>query len=243
MDMDALPAETRDKNHKTLSDRIRGATLAGEFFVHFGAIGCTRDLLKLVREHGGDLVDTYAVATSTYCAATGNAWAHWRLNHLKFWWLWRSVRCFWLASLYAGEMKNEAGGEVGGLKVGQLLIFASVSRFWPFAGGEVSRSVAIRLANPNVKYDERVLLLLHQAAELEREHRAGGEFNEIKDIIARGGVTPLTRVRYLRAYALWLRRCKVPELVVQAHFDEAVDLATRANLGDQLVKIQAERRQ
>ncbi len=235
--MNNLPPEVQGQ-YDELSTQIGRATLAGNFFGYFSATELEKQRFKLVRKWAKKqkdkraLADAESAASSTYYAASGNA----RANGKTF----RAVRYLLWAAYYSNGAVDSAGG-IKNLSTNQLDVRASICRkMWCL--GQARDCVAEALSRDDITDETRVLLLLHQARD-RRWRGAREKFEEIDDIVKRGTVPALTRVRASRAKLSYWKKIKIDLIFIEGLEAETLALAKAAKLEDQVVKIRAERRQ
>jgi hypothetical protein len=229
-----------------LGARISHCTKVGQFQGLGGALDCEESRLSLIvglasENQPRSTVGAYSAASSTYYAASGNAWAHFLTTPWNLWWL---IRTVWYLRVKSWRMSNKmvkfAGG-IENLTADELDIRASIARKcrWHI---EAMRCVNLALARADISDNTRVLLLIHRTKDWEMGGEAGkvaSVFQEIEEIVGKGNVPVMTQVRALRAWARWLKATGAPEVQVKIMLDGATKLAEKAGLGDQVVKVQA----
>jgi hypothetical protein len=219
-----------------LGKKVYDLTWQGKLWGRSGAIACSR-LRFFYLESLGRAGEGASALSSTYYTAWGNAFSQM--------WLFRGIWC----AIWALSWSNLAEKAIGLEKMnhGQLDIRGSILAMWyMYQRAEICLKMA--LEKEDISIDSRALVLskLGEVQDRKISNRIKGEdggivFGEAMRI---EGVKNTTRVRALKALGKHMLRKKRSrpldyKWVAMRFFGEALEIAERDNLGDQIVKIKA----
>ncbi|MFH0852516.1 MAG: hypothetical protein V1845_02855 [bacterium] len=236
-----MDEKARDDYGDDVGQKVYTLTRQGKLWGKGGAIAWSRLRYKYLKAKGKELEGLMALS-STYYTAWGNALARARQN-----WL---LAIFWLPrAIWALCKALRLSDEVVGLKnmtVGQLDIRASIlaaAFFRPGHYEDALKCINEALSRSDICTDSLALLKikLGEIRDRQKADDGGIYFGEAQRMVS---VKSDTRVRVLRALgAHMLRRKKSRpvdyKIVAMSFCLEAMGIAKRENLGDQIVKIRA----
>lgn len=217
---------------------VREKTIAGDFWGAGGALeletvlvnaGVESKRLKIPEQHGSQ-------RSSTYYAASGNALMRARYAHDPFtaaWWICRGVHALTMASWHSFRFRNRWKGEVL-MNVDQLDVRAAVlAKTFRRKGALYCIELALAKKEKGELPVESEALLLSRKAQLVKDTGAAHKLHQ--EAYALAEVSPMTRVRVIRAYAAFMKKCG-EDNEARKLIDAAVSIARKSNLGDQILK-------
>lgn len=235
---DALPDDPVEA-YALLQRVVLEKTTAGDFWGAGGALELETVLINAGLESGRlKRREQYgSQRSSTYYAASGNALMRARYAHDPFtwaWWICRGVHALTMASWHSFRFRNRWKGELL-MNVDQLDVRAAVLAK-TFRRKQALFCVGLALAKKE-KGElpvENEALLLSRKAQLVKDTGAAHKLHQ--EAYALTKVSPVTRVRVIRAYAAFMKKCG-EDNEARKLTDAARSIATKSNLGDQALKI------
>jgi len=220
----------------SLDQKIYDLTWQGKLWGRGGAIAWsrTRYLHFKALGRGGDGA---MALSSTYYTAWGNAFAQMKQVRfiLKPLWLIRGIYCAFWALAWSRHAEKEIGLE--NMTHGQLDVRASILAKWR-RYEKARRCLAKALSRKDITADSKVLVLVKLGEVCDALGKRNLAANNYWEAYRVKGLKPTTEVRVLKSFGQHWRIIK-NEKRAREHFERALILAEKNNLGDQMVKIKA----
>jgi len=219
-----------------LGKTVYNLTWQGELWGRNGAIAWSKRRYRHLESLGRE-GDGASALSSTYYAAWGNAFSRG--------WLVSGIWCAVCALIWSNFSEKAIGLE--NMNHGQLDIRASILVKW-YIYRKAEKYLRKALEKKDITNDSRALVLCKLGEVQDRKilNRIRGEDGGIVfgEAVRIEGVKNTTRVRVLKALGQHMLRKKRSrpldyKWVAMRFFGEALEIAERDNLGDQIVKIKA----
>jgi len=238
----------RDDYSDDIGRKVYDLTWKGEIWGTDGAIKLSHiryAYLSVMNDYRKG--DGASALSSTYYTAWGNAFSQFIVApiKLKLLWLIRGICCAFWALAWSRHAEKEIGFE--NMTHGQLDVRASILAKWHLYR-KAEKYLRKALEKPDITTDSQALILCKLGEVLDRKllnrikgDHGGIEFGDAKRITK---VKNTTRVRVFKALGAHMLRKKRSrpldyKRVAKKFFMQALEIAERDNLGDQIVKIKA----